>query len=205
MRDCDPTTGRYMQADPLGLVDGASAYGYARQNPGRYTDPTGECIGPLGIICAGVVGGLGNAVIGFYIDRYFGDGCYTWDEFAFDFTLGFAFGGYGRAWGLAGNGWKYGAAAGGASRVGGAGGTARNWSFGQGKNAQKWANQMKNRNWTPKQIDEALAFGNRYPAPNNLNPANGATRFVNPNTGQSVVIDNVTKEVIHIGGPGFRY
>ena len=42
MRDYDPTTGRYMQADPLGLVDGASVYGYALQNPGRYTDPRGE-------------------------------------------------------------------------------------------------------------------------------------------------------------------
>ena len=30
-----------MQADPLGLVDGASVYGYARQNPGRYVDPRG--------------------------------------------------------------------------------------------------------------------------------------------------------------------
>ena len=41
MRDYDPTTGRYIQGDPLGLVDGASVYGYALQNPGRYTDPTG--------------------------------------------------------------------------------------------------------------------------------------------------------------------
>ncbi len=41
MRDYDPTTGRYMEADPLGLIDGASVYGYARQNPGRYTDPRG--------------------------------------------------------------------------------------------------------------------------------------------------------------------
>ena len=42
MRQYDPTTGRYLQADPLGLVDGASVYGYARQNPGRWTDPSGE-------------------------------------------------------------------------------------------------------------------------------------------------------------------
>jgi RHS repeat-associated protein len=42
MRDYDPTTGRYLQADPLGLVDGASVYGYALQNPVRYTDPRGE-------------------------------------------------------------------------------------------------------------------------------------------------------------------
>ncbi len=42
MRDYDPTTGRYIQADPLGLVDGASVYGYALQNPGRWIDPRGE-------------------------------------------------------------------------------------------------------------------------------------------------------------------
>ena len=42
MRDYDPTTGRYIQADPLGLVDGASVYGYVRQSPNRYTDPRGE-------------------------------------------------------------------------------------------------------------------------------------------------------------------
>jgi RHS repeat-associated protein len=43
MRDYDPTTGRYLQADPLGLVDGASVYGYVRQSPMMLTDPTGEC------------------------------------------------------------------------------------------------------------------------------------------------------------------
>ena len=48
MRDYDPTTGRYIEADPLGLVDGASVYGYARQNPGRYVDPRGEEILALG-------------------------------------------------------------------------------------------------------------------------------------------------------------
>ena len=42
MREYDPTLGRYIQADPLGLVDGASVYGYALQNPVRYVDPTGE-------------------------------------------------------------------------------------------------------------------------------------------------------------------
>ena len=42
MRDYDPTTGRYIEADPLGLVDGASVYGYVRGNPGRWIDPRGE-------------------------------------------------------------------------------------------------------------------------------------------------------------------
>ena len=41
MRDYGPTTGRYLQADPLGLVDGPSVYGYAKQSPVRYTDPRG--------------------------------------------------------------------------------------------------------------------------------------------------------------------
>ncbi|OZA10769.1 MAG: hypothetical protein B7Y02_09990, partial [Rhodobacterales bacterium 17-64-5] len=50
MRDYDPTTGRYLQADPLGLVDGASVYGYALQSPVRYSDPHGLWIvGPQSV------------------------------------------------------------------------------------------------------------------------------------------------------------
>ena len=41
MRDYDPTTGRYIEADPLGLIDGASVYGYTRQSPLRWIDPQG--------------------------------------------------------------------------------------------------------------------------------------------------------------------
>jgi RHS repeat-associated protein len=50
MRDYDPTTGRYLQADPLGLVDGASVYGYAGQSPMMNMDPTGECFGPAAVL-----------------------------------------------------------------------------------------------------------------------------------------------------------
>jgi RHS repeat-associated protein len=42
MRDYDPTTGRYIQPDPLGLVEGSSLYGYDWQKPGRWIEPTGE-------------------------------------------------------------------------------------------------------------------------------------------------------------------
>jgi uncharacterized protein RhaS with RHS repeats len=56
MRDYDPTTGRYIQADPLGLVDGPSVYNYALQNPGRHVDPRGESVG-VGIRIAVGVGG----------------------------------------------------------------------------------------------------------------------------------------------------
>ena len=46
MRDYDATLGRYIQADPLGLVDGASVYGYALGNPARWSDPRGESVYP---------------------------------------------------------------------------------------------------------------------------------------------------------------
>ena len=47
-----------MQADPLGLVDGSSVYGYALQSPYRYTDPRGEKGGYIGAI----TGAAGNIV-----------------------------------------------------------------------------------------------------------------------------------------------
>ena len=62
MRDYDPTTGRYIQADPLGLVDGASVYGYVGQNPGRYVDPRGEFGIPGAIIGGGTQLGIQVAV-----------------------------------------------------------------------------------------------------------------------------------------------
>ena len=48
MREDDPATGRYLQADPLGLVDGASVYGYALGNPLKYVDQIGLIAGEIG-------------------------------------------------------------------------------------------------------------------------------------------------------------
>lgn len=76
MRDYDPTLGRYLEADPLGLIDGASVYGYARQSPGRWTDPRGECLEDFcivegailldwafgGLSLGGTIGGVGTAI-----------------------------------------------------------------------------------------------------------------------------------------------
>ena len=67
MRDYDPTTGRYMQADPLGLVDGASIYGYALQNPGRYTDRRGEAAVAVCLIPGLCAGAAALCVDGFLI------------------------------------------------------------------------------------------------------------------------------------------
>jgi RHS repeat-associated protein len=48
-RDYDPTTGRYIQADPIGLAGGQSPYSYAMGNPLRYSDPSGLAVWPTSL------------------------------------------------------------------------------------------------------------------------------------------------------------
>ena len=40
-RDYDPSTGRYLESDPIGLLGGTNSYGYAGQDPINSADPTG--------------------------------------------------------------------------------------------------------------------------------------------------------------------
>ena len=79
------------------------------------------------------------------------------------------------------------------------------WIYGALKSETKWTNQLAKRGWTPEQITEAITKGKSFKAENMVNKANLATRYVHPTTGQSVVIDNITKELLHIGGVGFKY
>lgn len=54
-------------------------------------------------------------------------------------------------------------------------------------------------------MTDTVQNGKSYKATNMVNPGNGATRYENKNTGQSVVVDNKTNELLHVGGKGFKY
>lgn len=88
--------------------------------------------------------------------------------------------------------------------AGGADDAAR-WIWGQNKGLAKSIRQMDARGWTPQQVTEAIKTGQKAAAENLVNPGNPAIRYIHQGTGQSVVHDTVTKEIIHFGGPGFKY
>ncbi|MFD2051741.1 colicin E5-related ribonuclease [Mesorhizobium calcicola] len=72
------------------------------------------------------------------------------------------------------------------------------------KDKAKLEKQMAERGWTPDQLEEAIAKGEKHPAVNNQT-GEPATRYVSPTTGRSVVVDNKTGSIIHVGGDGFQY
>jgi RHS repeat-associated protein len=96
-RDYDPTTGRYIQADPIGLAGGANPYLYANGNPLRYMDPDGR-LAWLIPVAGGMVIGAGSELLiqaghNWWNNRNMWDrNCYEWGEVAFAGGLG-AFGG----------------------------------------------------------------------------------------------------------------
>jgi hypothetical protein len=63
---------------------------------------------------------------------------------------------------------------------------------------------MAARGWTSEQIDEARDHGESR-ATVNSETGRPATRYIHPVTGRSVVIDDVSGDVIHVGGDGFIY
>ena len=76
------------------------------------------------------------------------------------------------------------------------------WSFDKNKSTTKWENQKKARGWTDKEITEAIKKGDAFPAENFRNN-NPATLYKYKD--KYVIRDDVTKEIIQIGGKGFGH
>lgn len=64
--------------------------------------------------------------------------------------------------------------------------------------------QAAARGWTEPLIDEAILSSFAVQTVNKAT-GNPATRYVHPSTKQSVVVDDLTGEVIHVGGADFLY
>lgn len=62
-RDYDPTIGRYIQADPIGLGGGSNPYAYALNNPVNLTDPSGKFV-PVALCAIGGLAGAAGQIVG---------------------------------------------------------------------------------------------------------------------------------------------
>ncbi len=78
------------------------------------------------------------------------------------------------------------------------------WSFGTYKSKERWGNQMKERKWTEQEITDRIKTGKADPAPNYINKGNTATRYTDSQSGKFVVRDDVTKEILQIGGEKYE-
>jgi uncharacterized protein RhaS with RHS repeats len=68
MRDYDPSLGRYLQSDPIGLMGGLDTYTYVGGNPVNYVDPFGLWTVQIGFTVGGTWLGSADFSIGIIVD-----------------------------------------------------------------------------------------------------------------------------------------
>ncbi len=196
----DPATGQFLSRDPL-EDSTLQPYAYADNNPTNTTDPSG--LDALDFISNAAAGALDSASGGYSTEL--AGAFFHFDVDCADFGSGF---GTGQMLGMVGGMFTGGGEAAAGARVGSRiSRIARRFGDETGSFSVvplKIERQMARRGWTHEQIDEAVKSGQQVRAANKAN-GNPATRYVHPTTGQSVVVDDVTGKVIHVGGPGFKY
>ncbi|PHS69204.1 MAG: hypothetical protein COB23_07605 [Methylophaga sp.] len=77
--------------------------------------------------------------------------------------------------------------------------------LGKHKSLTKWKNRFKRGEWTAKDVRETFKTGKQFKADNLVNKSNSATRYYNQKLDKSIVVDDVTGEIIQLGRKGFKY
>ncbi|MDD3020688.1 MAG: hypothetical protein PHX61_06875 [Alphaproteobacteria bacterium] len=189
----NPVIGRYISSDPIGIAGGLNTFNYVDQSPVMYSDPTGK--NPL-LILVGV---------GAYL---FGDVTPANAPSSEDVTqprvtetkhVTDAMPAIIGAKGLSSG---YSSLFSPVQSV-----VAKTGEQCLAKNpienlSPKIEKQMLERSWAKQSLQEALDNTPGIPAIGKKGPA---IRYINPKTGQSVVVDSTTGEIFHVGGPGFKY
>ncbi|MCC5648130.1 RHS repeat-associated core domain-containing protein [Nostoc sp. CHAB 5824] len=88
----DPTTGRFINRDPIGYEGGINLYAYTENDPVNLTDPTGfsafsSADEGLALMTSVLGGGATNAALG-AAGAYARGECYSWEDGKRDFALG---------------------------------------------------------------------------------------------------------------------
>jgi len=68
-RAYDPSTGRWLQEDPIGVAGGINLYSYNGNNPATFRDPFGLCPWCIGAGIGAVAGAGGTLIYNFVNDR----------------------------------------------------------------------------------------------------------------------------------------